>query len=207
MTNISNHCYHVGNLMKCHIFFHLLHLENLFSLPSVSFVFCALCRYQCLDEEVQHLDIFLSPLWGLWSQIFAQNCGFVIFKKVDFIKFKLLSSPESTKKFECWPRPVHPLSVQHVIPSCNSPFTYDFLFFCLPILASVAPLSACLSVCLSVCLSLFQSPCRLLVELSVRLNCWFIRLPACLLEFLFLCWDVGFTIIVCLLARTSVFPS
>ena len=30
----------------------------------------------------------------------AQNCVFVIFKKVYVIKFKLFSSPEGTKKFE-----------------------------------------------------------------------------------------------------------
>ena len=120
--------------------------------------------------------LFVSSLEISTTNV-AQNCIFVLFKKVYFIKFKLFSSPKSTKKFECWPRPVHPISVQQVIPSCNSPSTYDFLLcvtlFCLPILASVALLSVCLSIPLSVSLpsvSRTVRPLKLLVYLSACLS-------------------------------------
>lgn len=144
---------------------------------------------------------FFVSSTGILTINVAQNCGFVIPRKVYFIKFKLFSSRKGTKKFECWPRPVHPLSLQKVIPPCNSPFTHDFLL-CVTSSLSIHPCFCRPSVCKSISLSVFLPS----VSRTVRPLKLLVYLPFRLLEFMLLCWNVGFTIIVCLLARTSVFP-
>lgn len=151
-----------------------LHLAHLFSLPPVSFVICALCRYQYLDEEVQHLDTFFVSTLGILTTNFAQNCFFLIPRKVYFIKFKLFSSPKVTKKFEWSPRPVHSSPskkwyLRAILPS------HMLFFLCVTSSLSIHPFffrpSVCPSISLSVSLlsvSWTAHLLKLLVFLSAR---------------------------------------